>query len=352
VVIDMVWATRAGAAEQSLRARHFRALWALPGYRLATRRWPAGLTDRLFVGYVYWWQAHLLDCLIDAQLRSPNAGRARDIQAVVRAQRLRNGGRWLNRYYDDIAWFGLACERAQRLLGVGSADAVPTIVRRLGDGWTGDGGGGIWWRSRDDFKNAPANGPAAILLARNGNLAFATAIAEWLERTLVDRETGLVWDGVYVDDGRLVKIIYSYCQGVFLGACLELMGEDTVWRARAERTVAAVARSETVAGQVLSGGGGGDGGLFKGILARYLAQAALRLDGTASADAAAIVHASAESAWRHAVDAPGGPLFGPKWTADAALPLPAKNIPERDLSVQCGAWMLMEAAALLERHKI
>ena len=37
-------------------------------------------------------------------------------------------------------------------------------------GWSADGGGGIWWRRGDDFKNAPANGPAAILLARGGHV--------------------------------------------------------------------------------------------------------------------------------------------------------------------------------------
>ncbi len=45
--------------------------------------------------------------------------------------------------------------------------------------------------------------------------------------------------------------------------------------------------------------------------------------------------------------APGGPLFGPEWTKPAVLP--GRTVrPERDLSVQTGAWMLMEAAASLE----
>ena len=46
--------------------------------------------------------------------------------------------------------------------------ALAAIVERLHSGWTEHGGGGIWWRRRDDFKNVPANGPAAILLARLG----------------------------------------------------------------------------------------------------------------------------------------------------------------------------------------
>jgi predicted alpha-1,6-mannanase (GH76 family) len=39
-----------------------------------------------------------------------------------------------------------------------------------------------------------------------------------------------------------------------------------------------------------------------------------------------------------------GPLFGPEWT------VPADEREGRDLSVQLGGWMCLEAAALLERH--
>jgi predicted alpha-1,6-mannanase (GH76 family) len=66
---------------------------------------------------------------------------------------------------------------------------------------------------------------------------------------------------------------------------------------------------------------------------------------------------SADAAWRTAVVAPGGPLFGPEWTTPAALPtggavgrtagarIDESAQPERDLSVQLSGWMLLEAAA-------
>jgi predicted alpha-1,6-mannanase (GH76 family) len=61
--------------------------------------------------------------------------------------------------------------------------------------------------------------------------------------------------------------------------------------------------------------------------------------------AAKLVHASADAAWRNRSVAPGGPLFGPDWSRPAAEP--GRRTPERDLSVQLGAWMTLEAAATL-----
>ena len=67
--------------------------------------------------------------------------------------------------------------------------------------------------------------------------------------------------------------------------------------------------------------------------------------------AANLVFSSAEAAWRNRTIAPGGPLFGPEWTKPAVLPGRTRR-PERDLSVQAGAWMLLEAAASLEKANI
>ena len=62
----------------------------------------------------YWWQAHLLDCLIDAQRRAPHPDRARQIAALARTVRLRNLGSWTNDYYDDIAWSAWRCSAPAR----------------------------------------------------------------------------------------------------------------------------------------------------------------------------------------------------------------------------------------------
>ena len=342
----------------------------MPGTCLGVSGWPPSPAQRIFGPWNYWWQAQVLDCLVDAYVRSPDAGRRARVARFVTGVRRRNGKDWLNDYYDDMAWLGLALLRAEQYVGVRRPGAVQGLASALKHGWTEETGGGIWWRLRDkydeNFKNVPANGPAAILFARlRDERAYETA--RWIEANLVDPQTGVVWDGLHVgEDGGVRNIetaTYTYCQGVYLGACVELAAwgndrQSTLWAERAARTVTAVAShltapSSTGPSLVLRGQGGGDGGLFAGILARYLAQAAVALPDfgpgfePAAFLAAELVLGSARAAWRNRASAPGGPLFGPDWCRPADAPRP-KN-PERDLSVQAGAWMLFEAAALLAR---
>jgi predicted alpha-1,6-mannanase (GH76 family) len=327
------------AAERAVTSRHLRRVWALPGTVLGRSGWPPSFGQRVHWHWNYWWQAHLLDTLVDAQLRAPTSERLALIGSFARSVRLRNFGRWTNEYYDDIAWLGLALQRVASL-GSDFGPALAAIDTRLLAGWTSAAGGGIWWRAGDEFKNTPANGPAAIFHARSGNLTRARAMLDWLSSTLVDPESGLVWDGIRADTGELVKHIFTYCQGVYLGACLELSEVDN-----AARTVRAV--SEHLApGGVLRGQGGGDGGLFAAILARYLALAARALPGPEAALARSLVLRSAEACWSGAAPAPEGPLFSAAWDLPASWPLPP-GAPERDLSVQVGGWMLLEAAATL-----
>ncbi|MBA3907818.1 MAG: glycoside hydrolase, partial [Pseudonocardiales bacterium] len=73
---DVNWAGRAAAAERAVVRRHLRPIaGVLPGTRIGRVRWPRQLPGTP-VHWHYWWQAHLLDCLIDAQLRDPRPRRA------------------------------------------------------------------------------------------------------------------------------------------------------------------------------------------------------------------------------------------------------------------------------------
>ena len=138
---------------------------------------------------------------------------------------------------------------------------------------------------------------------------------------------------------------------------------------RVRRLVPAIAEHMAPDG-ILKGAGGGDGGLFAGITARYLALAATALPGDSGADTAArntardIVLASAGAAWDNRQDVDGLPLFSAFWDRTAEVPrtgaeagkfvegaVTESAAPERDLSVQVSGWMLMEAAHVVAQHQ-
>jgi predicted alpha-1,6-mannanase (GH76 family) len=118
-------------AEGVIRRRFVRRLaGVVPGTRIGRVRWPPPLPARPWPWH-YWWQAHLLDCLVDAQRRAPHPVRARQIAALARTVRLRNLGSWTNDYDDDIAWFGLAVHRAGPLARRSAQPALTAIGARL-----------------------------------------------------------------------------------------------------------------------------------------------------------------------------------------------------------------------------
>lgn len=365
--MDQQWRNRAASAEAAIATRHLRKLLQVPGTQLGVVGWPPTAKELSFSTWHYWWQAHLLDTLVDAEVRDPSPERVERIKRQIRGHFTRNNGRWTNSYYDDMAWLALALERAGRLAGVPNPKALATLSDQLVGSWAPAAGGGIPWRKQDEFFNAPANGPAGIFLARYGNVARAREMADWIDETLIDPENNLVFDGI--KGGSLVRAEYTYCQGVVVGLETELAirtGEPR-HAERVRRLVPAIAAEMTSDG-VLRGAGGGDGGLFAGITARYLALAATALPGETAQDDATraaardVVLASATAAWDNRQDVDGLPLFGAFWNRPAALPgagesagefvegaVTESSAPERDLSVQVSGWMLMEAAHTVTR---
>ena len=147
----------------------------------------------------------------------------------------------------------------------------------------------------------------ALYYARTGNRTKAQSLLDWLDARLYEPGQGLYRDGLRISgtgDAVLEETIYTYNQGPVLGALLELGGEPNLGRAAA--LVDAVARNLTQpapllgrTAAVLRCEGTGDGGLFTGILVRYLALAAVdeRLPAETRATAAALVNDTAEALW-------------------------------------------------------
>lgn len=392
-----IWAHRADLAETAINERHAARVWGIPRTNLAVVSWPPTLKEKAFVHWHYWWQAHYLDCLVDAAHRNTTKTRRRRINDTIRGIRLRNiDPLTKNRYYDDKAWLALALGRAADLKKVSAPKRLAPLQSNIAGGLDPQLGV-LPWREGETFMNVPSNGPGAIMLARMGRIDEARHIVDWIYDHLID-DRGLIMDGVRMrmDGPEIVRMVYPYCQGVVLGACLEialalrertgrtdieLERIDTVHEAelvhdmmtyvtRIRGLVQAVASYlATPAGVLNQDTGDGDGGLFKGILVRYLAEVAVRLPGDSPANratkklAARLVTASAESVWEHRLEVDGLPIFGTDWTEDARLPynygfgqttLGEKvgiiRVAERDLSVQLSGWILLEAVARLYRH--
>lgn len=357
------WNSRAAAAQAAVLNRF---VWRMPGLAWARSTWPAlpAATRRAEhrAGWHYWWSAHLVDAAIDAvrhrprpssRSRSPSPLRRDDARAFARGIRLRNGGTFSRPFWDDLAWLGLAFQRGGALLG--RQRTVTRISARL-EAAIDPATGAIPWRVGSTLFNAPANGPAAILLARTGRHRAASALADWMHEHLADPATGLIRDGLIIDGARIeaVATLYTYCQGVVLGAYLAVPSARSL--ARAADLIAALERWTAVDGGVLPGSGGGDGGLFAGITCRYLAAAARQLDAMADADADAaaagrmrgaaasarsLVLRNADAVWHGRATLDALPVFATDWRRAAD---PSPGMPERDLSVQLGAWLALEAA--------
>lgn len=381
------WDHRADLAEQAVEERHAKRLWSWPRTNLAVIAWPPTTRDKFFVRWHYWWQAHYLDNQVDAAMRRPTKSRVRTISNTIRAMRIRNLRRLSkNNYYDDKAWLALAMNRAQAVPKMRHIRGRKDLVTNIFDGV--DGLTGVLpWRTGENFYNTPTNGPAAILAARTGDLELAESIIDWTYQHLIN-DKGLVMDGLHMRMHGPEPATYphSYCQGVILGACTELavaqrkragvkpeevsdVGMSHI--TRVQKLVESVAEHMTDEHNVVNWKtGGGDGGLFNGILVRYLALVATDLPGVSEATKRArrtareIVMATAESAWRYRLEVDGLPVFSANWTRDAVLPqagglvgatiagaVASSDIAERDLSVQLSGWMVMEAAAKLSAER-
>lgn len=391
---------RARVAAESVTASFGHAPLGVRGTWLAWVQDPHRRPQLPWSEWHYWWQAHLLDCLVDAADREAAGGGtsgATEVSGVrvpswhalaqrhLRGIRLRNFGRFPNMFFDDMAWLALASRRAealaQKLTGQGlppAGTAVRELGHRLVAGDTDDLGGGMFWNTRRGYKNTATTGPAALFFARAGDRQRAQSLIDWLYETLFDPELGLFLDGINVpgkgEEPSVTRDVWAYNQGTVLGALLELGDHRPTNLGHAAALVDAVDKELTVvvpgaagtAGtetRVLKAHGGGDGGLFMGILARYLALAATdsRLTESTRATASRLVTDTAGALWRGRDERQGesrGGGLGPDHSKQPRVVFPADpgelasaSYPDRDgqrapveLCTQVQAWTVFEAA--------
>jgi predicted alpha-1,6-mannanase (GH76 family) len=302
----------------------------------------------------YWWNAHALDVLVDAHIRTGDLKYTSRMIALVNGIKDTNGGTYLNDYYDDMEWLALSSLRAYHTThDAAFLDLTKLLWADIKTGVNTNQGGGIAWRkSQLDYKNTPANAPAIILACRlyaieqnGGDLQLAKDLYAWLKSTLVDPSTGLAWDGINrTQNGQIDKWMFTYNQGVWIGAGLEL------YKATNEQSYLndAIKAADYVTNDVqffpngvMKEEGAGDGGLFKGILVRYLTLLSkdINVPKTKRDKYSGVINFNAKTLFDKGIKRPAM-LIGTNWTQQPGS--------STDLSTQLSGLMLIEAMASYE----
>ena len=308
--------------------------------------------------FQYWPQAHALDVVIDAYLRTEDTYYMQYMQQWFDGVHHQNGETFLNIFYDDMQWNALAMLRAYHATGDEKfLEASIKVWGYILNGWTDLLKGGIMWAEfTPHSKNACSNAPASILAARlyqatgeQEYLDWAIKIYEWQKQNLIDHANGAVWDSIAMENNAVVinkDWIFTYNQGTYVGAAVELYGitNNSVYLndaiKSADYTLYSLTQPNT---QLLKDEGGGDGGLFKGIFVRYFTQLILleNLPENIRNRYVRFLEHNAEKLWTEGTDK-NRVLFNSFWGIK-----PAQN-EEIDLTIQQSGAMLIEAAVLLQ----
>ncbi|WP_158828584.1 glycoside hydrolase family 76 protein [Mucilaginibacter lacusdianchii] len=304
----------------------------------------------------YWPNAHMLDVLVDAYLRTKNDVYKQRMLSLLNGIKESNGNKLPNDFYDDMEWLALSSLRSFEATNdntyLDAANVLWTDIKTGRNDIQGDGIG--WNKSRTYFKNTPANAPAIIFAARlyrlqknAADLQIAKELYTWLKGKLVDPSSGIVWDGVnYNNDGAITTNKYTYNQGVFIGAGLELykVTNDVNYLNDAVRTANATMKDLDLSpGGILRDEGQGDGGLFKGILVRYMTLLAQE-PAVSKTDKDAMINYlkfNATTLYSQGISRPQL-LINSNWKSK-----PGASV---DLTTQLSGMMMIEAAATLNKQ--
>lgn len=277
-----------------------------------------------------WWNgANALTALVDYMSVTGNH-RYRHVlpRTFLLAPGFKLRGRFINMFYDDSAWWALAWAGAYGLTSdrfyLARAEA---IFQYMTTGWDATFGGGTWWTTRRDYKNAVSNelfGLLAVrlyLITRQADyLDWALREWAWLDASGMIGPSGLVNDGLNSSGVNNDGTTWTYNQGIVLGF---LAGLHTATGSRdyleaGTRIARAVLTSLTEDGIVTEPGpASGDTVLFKGIFVRNLRVFAEIADLSGYRE---FVLANAASAWdraRNGSDQIGFRWQGPFDSADA-----------------------------------
>jgi predicted alpha-1,6-mannanase (GH76 family) len=277
----------------------------------------------------YWVFAQSFDALLDGVQRTGGEHYLGLVKTFYDAQNVIG---WSRDYFDDENWMALALIRAYDLTGNTTylSEAESLYADIMSAGWDttccSSSPGGIWWdRAHTEKATASNAGPVitgARLAERTSNpvyLPFAEKVYAYWSSLMVDPTTHQVFDHI-TSSGEIVKWKFTYNEGLFVGAVVELAkatGEPSTLAA-ASPVAGFIRTNETMPGPLglalydgTNSGCTGDCAQFKGIGFRYLTSFVEADPGETSTRA--LLASSAASAWQLARD-PALDLFATDWT--------------------------------------
>ena len=274
-------------------------------------------TTGLYAMPANWWNAaNAITALVNYERVAHDATYVPVLANTFNAAQQGSGGHanFVNDYYDDTGWWGLAWIGAYDLTGDPKyLSMAETIFTAMTTGWDNTCGGGTWWSTKRSYKNAITNelflSVAAKLANRTtgatsaGYLSWAQKEWAWFKASGMINSANLINDGLNSTCANNHGITWSYNQGVVLGGLVELS------QATGDRTL--ITQAQTIASAVLAptsgmltsdgvlvdhGVNGGDAPQFKGIFLRNV----MALYAAApSAQLKSFVDTNADSIWNH-----------------------------------------------------
>jgi predicted alpha-1,6-mannanase (GH76 family) len=244
----------------------------------------------------------------------------------------RQHANFINDFYDDNGWWALAWIEAYDLTQNNSyLQAAQTIFDTNTAGWDPVCGGGLWWNTAKNYKNAIANELFLTLAARlyqrtpgdQSYLDWALQEWEWFSSSGLIGPHGMINDGLTAACANNGGTTWTYNQGVVLGglaALYQITGEQAYLQqgeSIAAATLSALTTPKTakVPGilaepcEAAKAGCNGDQVQFKGIFTRYLYDFYLQSRQPAYS---AFMLANATSVWNNNKNA--AHQFGMRWT--------------------------------------
>ena len=304
-------------------------------------------------GFDFWWNANGLDALTEGYIRTRSDVYRQRMKNLLHGIRDTHGG-YINHFYDDMEWLGLASVKAYKATGDSEyLDVANVLWQDILTGRSTQYYGAISWNKgcHPSCKNAISNSPAALLGAQlhriTGNaqqLQIAQEVHAYVKNILVTPTGGVydAWDASTNTVNTNPDWVFSYNVGTYLAASVEL------WEITGNQTYLndAVQAAEHAFNQRMVNGvfytnesGQGDGGLFKGIFIRSLAKLAREGNlplATRNRYLDAIEY-NAQILIQKGIRSDG--LVGPVWNARPSTST------ELHYSTQLSGIMLLEAAA-------